>query len=166
MNFCPTCGLDRQMVAPALPCPRCGTGAAAHVPQQYVPQAPHPQASPPPPKRSGVGRPLALLVVIGASYFLYYRQTHQRVVDDHSVIEDGRTLSYKLPEGDYEARVTATKDGVKLKWVGAECAGTRRPVESVMSRCSLPMGGQLVVENPSTLGLGASTTATVVVVER
>lgn len=56
--------------------------------------------------------------------------------------------------------MTASGDGATVKWVGSGCPGSE--VEKQYSvACEMTQTGQLIVENPSTFGMGATTTVTI-----
>lgn len=82
------------------------------------------------------------------------------VVDTRVSLRDGERVAYRLEPGKYRVEITADKDGASVQWVGANCPSSRaNPTYSGL--CELPSIGQVVVENPTTFGLGASSSVTI-----
>jgi hypothetical protein len=84
----------------------------------------------------------------------------QVVVDWHGVLKDGERISWKLPAGNYRLELTASDDGDTVEWVGGNCPATR-PMTALSTSCEMTRDGQLLVTNPTTLGLGAVSMSTV-----
>ena len=85
------------------------------------------------------------------------------VYDESQTLKDGELLSLKLPEGVYRLEMTATGDGATVQWLGGNCPGVRRQTNTHEETCELTQAGQVVISNPSSLGLGASSVVTVVI---
>lgn len=82
------------------------------------------------------------------------------VVDELEILADGASKIYKLDPGSYKVEMTASNDGAQVRWVGASC-GSSGQVTDLETACSLDKTGQLVVENPTEFGQGASTSVTI-----
>lgn len=82
------------------------------------------------------------------------------VVDALETIKDGGSISWKVPAGRYQLDMTSTSPGAGVEWIGASC-GAAQEVKTYAGRCELESTGQLVVNNPTTLGLGDPVTVTV-----
>lgn len=83
------------------------------------------------------------------------------VADELVSIEDGHFNAFKLDPGTYKVELTASGDGVIVKWVGSSCPGADRQTKTYSITCEMTQTGQLVLENPTALGTGATTTVTV-----
>ena len=81
------------------------------------------------------------------------------VIDELEVFKDGSWKSWKLDRGNYFLELTASNDGVTIDWIGGMC-GKTAPVNRTSTVCLMPDGGQIVVENPTTFGLGKSVSVT------
>jgi len=86
--------------------------------------------------------------------------TDQVVVNWHGVLKDGERMSWKLPAGNYRLELTASNDGDTVEWLGGNCPATQ-PMTALATSCEMPRDGQLLVTNPTTLGLGAASMTTV-----
>jgi hypothetical protein len=82
------------------------------------------------------------------------------VVDALEILKDGAMKVYKLDPGSYKVELTASNDGAQVRWIGANC-GSSGQVTSLDTACSLDRTGQLLIENPTEYGQGASTSVTV-----
>jgi hypothetical protein len=82
------------------------------------------------------------------------------VVDELVVLKDGCSRTFKLEPGSYRLELTASDDGASVEWIGGSCPPTGE-MKSLTSLCRLNSTGQLIVKNPSALGLGASTSCTI-----
>ncbi len=84
------------------------------------------------------------------------------VYDQTITIAEGQQLSVILPAGSYRADITSNNRGVVVSWVGGACA-TSTEVKAYSGTCNLSIKGQLLVLNPTVLGLGGDEVATVLV---
>jgi hypothetical protein len=82
------------------------------------------------------------------------------VIDTQISLEEGKRVSYRLEPGRYRIEMTADKDGASITWVGTDCATTGERT-SYSGLCEFPVIGQVVIENPTFLGLGAGTSVTI-----
>lgn len=82
------------------------------------------------------------------------------VIDELESLKDGQFVAWKLDPGTYKVEMTASEDGTAVKWEGAPCppSGQTKHLSTI---CELKQTGQIVVENPTALGLGSGTTVTV-----
>lgn len=92
-----------------------------------------------------------LLAVLGAD---------QVIVDKMFTLKDGEYMSFKLDEGTYKVEMTASGDGAAVKWVGCSCPGSTGEQQTFTTICELKNQGQLLVENPTVFGQGASSIVT------
>ena len=86
--------------------------------------------------------------------------TDRVVVELSNWLDDGASVSWKLDPGTYRLELTANSDGVTAEWVGGSCPKTQ-PMRELTMTCEMTRTGQLVVTNPTTLGLGAHVSTTV-----
>lgn len=82
------------------------------------------------------------------------------VVDQLVVLKDGESRIWKMDPGSYKIELTASDDGAAVKWVGANCLDSGQ-VKSLSTTCKFDQTGQMVVENPTAFGMGASVSVTV-----
>ncbi len=82
------------------------------------------------------------------------------VMDQLLVLKDGESNIFKLSPGSYRLELTASNDGASVEWIGGECQPIPQ-TKSMTSHCRLSKTGQLIISNPTALGLGASTSCTV-----
>ena len=85
------------------------------------------------------------------------------VYDESQTLNDGDLLSLELAQGIYRLEMTATGDGATVDWLGGMCPGVGRQVNTHKEICELTQAGQVVITNPSSLGLGAPSMVTVVI---
>jgi hypothetical protein len=88
----------------------------------------------------------------------------QTIVDTQVTLKDGERVSYALDAGRYRIELTADKDGASVTWLGADCpaSGERN---SYSGLCELKGNGQVVIENPTSFGLGAGSIVTVKIIK-
>lgn len=108
---------------------------------------------------AAVGEIFLLLIVVGL-FMDAGEPSDIVVVDDLEVLSDGESRIHKLDPGSYKVEMTASNDGAQICWIGANC-GTSGEATTLETAYSLPRTGQLVVENPTAYGQGASTSVTV-----
>jgi hypothetical protein len=82
------------------------------------------------------------------------------VFDKLESLKDGEELSYKLDPGTYKVDVTASNDGVTVKFIGCSCPGATTETQSFSSICQFAQTGQVAVDNPTVFGSGAGSTVT------
>ena len=82
------------------------------------------------------------------------------VVDWANWLADGSQTSWRLQPGTYRLQMTASGDGASVEWVGTNCPRASESRNVAMS-CELNQPGQLIVGNPTVLGLGTSASVTV-----
>lgn len=83
------------------------------------------------------------------------------VVDKIEAVKDGAGISYKLEPGTYKVAVTASDDGVTVKFIGCACPGATSETQNFSTICELNQTGQVMIDNPSVFGAGAGSTVTV-----
>lgn len=104
---------------------------------------------------AGFGVFMFLLILIA-----FLMPSDRVVADQLVVLQDGESRIWKLDPGSYKVEMTASDDGALVRWVGSSC-GASRQVSELMTVCRLEKTGQVIVENPTGLGLGASSSVTV-----
>lgn len=85
------------------------------------------------------------------------------VLDKLEWLKDGEQYAFKLDPGTYKVDMTASGDGASFEWVGSSCPGSGQ-TKSFSSMCELTSTGQLLIKNPTTLGLGDPVSVTVKVI--
>lgn len=101
------------------------------------------------------GALMLLLIIVGL-----VTPSDQVVVDELTVLKDGESRIWKLEPGSYKVEMTASDDGAAIRWIGSSC-GASGQVRELQTACRLEKTGQLIVENPTEFGVGASVSATV-----
>ena len=81
-------------------------------------------------------------------------------MDSLESLSDGEFKAWKLDPGMYKVEMTASGDGANVKWVGSSCPGSGQTTE-YSSICEMKQTGQFIIENPTTLGMGAASTVTI-----
>lgn len=87
----------------------------------------------------------------------------QKVIDEFRKLGEGQELLWKMPAGRYRVRATASDKGLKIKWVGADCASSPKEVKVYDDTCEVSSEAQLIVENPTGFGFGPSEQVSVTV---
>lgn len=82
------------------------------------------------------------------------------IADQAQWLGDGAAIAYKLEPGIYKLEMTASSDGAAVEWVGTSCPGTNE-TKSFSVICEIPSLGQVIVKNPTLLGLGATSSVSV-----
>lgn len=84
----------------------------------------------------------------------------QKVKREPLLLSDGARLNFTLGRGNYEAEVKVrsgnTQYGVTLNWVGGRGCQDHPEAQEITSRCTIDTTGAMIIENPTTLGLGPS----------
>jgi len=106
-------------------------------------------------------KPVAIMVVLISA--IACSALGLPVFDESETLKDGEFMSVKLPQGVYRLEMTATGDGATVEWLGGKCLGADRQTNTHEETCELTQAGQVVIANPSSLGLGASSVVTVVI---
>jgi hypothetical protein len=83
------------------------------------------------------------------------------VVDAMKSLKDGTGVSFKLDPGTYKVDVTASDDGVTVRFIGCSCPGAEKETQNFSTICQLTQTGQVTIDNPSVFGTGAGSTVTV-----
>ncbi len=83
------------------------------------------------------------------------------VVNEMKSIADGGGYSYKLEPGTYKVDVTASNDGVTVKFIGCSCPGVDKETQNFSTICELSQTGQVTIDNPTMFGSGSGSTVTV-----
>jgi hypothetical protein len=76
------------------------------------------------------------------------------VIDEQQTISEGGQVSYQLPAGTYDATITSSNNGVVISWPGGSNCPSSAETKSYSGTCLIPASGQLVITNPTLLGLG------------
>ena len=82
----------------------------------------------------------------------------QRIKHEPLLLNDGARVSYALTKGNYEVAISvksgASTYGVTLDWIGGDGCEDHSESQEFTSRCRITSAGSLVIENPTTFGLG------------
>ena len=105
------------------------------------------------------GALMILLIIIGL-----VAPSDTVVVDQLVVLQEGESQIWKLDTGSYKVEMTASDDGAQVRWIGSSC-GASGQVKELQMACPLETTGQLIVENPTEFGMGASVSVTVKVTQ-
>lgn len=74
------------------------------------------------------------------------------VINESKVLRGGTTTSYALDAGTYTVEVTSSNMGVLIEWLGASnCVGSYYLTRLYKERCTMSVGGQVVIKNPTTI---------------
>jgi flavin-binding protein dodecin len=87
------------------------------------------------------------------------RATWAKVLETQGRLRDGEQTSWPIKRGMYRVRMTATNNGGRVKWIGADCKASPE-TQAFTTTCFVADDSQLVIENPTKLGLGAATAFT------
>jgi len=82
------------------------------------------------------------------------------IIDELITLDDGQSRIFKLDPGRYKLDITASNDGVSVEWLGSSCPKSDQKKEYSLI-CEMPKDGQLIISNPTVLGLGRSSTVTI-----
>lgn len=82
------------------------------------------------------------------------------VVDKAMWLNDGQAIFWSMEPGRYKLEMTASADGASVEWIGASCPGTGE-VKQFSTICDMQQTGQVIIKNPTVLGLGANTSVTI-----
>ena len=75
------------------------------------------------------------------------------VINESKVLRGGTTTSYALDAGTYTVEVTSSNMGVLVEWLGSSnCVGSHYLTRLYKERCTMHVGGQVVIKNPVTVG--------------
>jgi len=83
------------------------------------------------------------------------------VLDKIESIADGHGFAWKLDPGTYKVDLTASNDGVTIKFIGCSCPGASQQTQTFSTICELTQTGQVAIDNPSMFGTGPGSTVTV-----
>ncbi len=81
-------------------------------------------------------------------------------IDQFEQLKDGESRTFRVRAGSYRLQVTATADGAGVTWAGPQCQNAKE-TRVYDSNCTLDQDGQLTISNPTTFGLGATSTVTI-----
>lgn len=96
---------------------------------------------------------LTLIAFAGCDKVNSMLATDAVVVDKATQLEDGRGIYWNIEPGRYKIELNSTSDGANIEWVGASCPGANE-VKQYSIMCDMPTNGQVIVKNPTILGLG------------
>ena len=102
-----------------------------------------------------------LVLIIGLALLAGCSMPDRVILDQLTDVGEGKFVAYKMEPGVYKVEVTASQDGVVVRWEGCSCPGSGKETKSFATICELKQTGQLVIENPTAFGLGAGSTVTV-----
>ena len=76
------------------------------------------------------------------------------------LLSDGGRINYALTQGNYEVEVKVRSGssayGVTLSWVGGRHCENKGEAQEITARCTIDTAGALIIENPTSFGLGPS----------
>ena len=78
------------------------------------------------------------------------------VINKQLTIDEGDQLSYQLSAGTYDATITSSNHGITVSWLGGSSCSNSGETKTYSGMCNIEKSGQLVITNPTTLGLGGS----------
>jgi len=88
------------------------------------------------------------------------------VVNWLGVLGEGQSITWSLNSGTYRLELTSTPNGAGVTWTPGTGCQNFSEVTAYAFSCTLPINGQLKVNNPTTLGLGPSESVTVKVIKQ
>lgn len=101
-----------------------------------------------------------VLLLAFAFVFAYGCDNIDRAISTDTVIlekamqlQDGGGASWNLQAGRYKLELSSANDGANVEWVGSSCPGASG-VQQYSVLCDMPTNGQLIIKNPTLLGLG------------
>lgn len=77
------------------------------------------------------------------------------IIDKATQLDDGRGISWSIKHGRYKLDLTSINGGANVEWVGATCPGGN-DITQYSLMCDMPTNGQLIIKNPTFLGLGSA----------
>ena len=83
------------------------------------------------------------------------------IINEVQTLQEGTQLSYPMVAGNYLAEITSSNNGVVISWPGGANCATSPEVKTYSSSCVLTSQGQLVIVNPTLLGLGGAEIVTI-----
>jgi hypothetical protein len=87
------------------------------------------------------------------------------VYEKIETLRDGGSLSMAVMPGKYRVHMTATDDGAHVEWVGAAALPPACPkmTNTYTGEGRFDQTGQVVVNNPTTFGMGKTVTVTMTI---
>jgi hypothetical protein len=106
---------------------------------------------------------VGLVLLIGIAACGGGDDSGDKVLDTTETLSEGVSHSYTLEPGTYQASITSSNNGVTVQWLGGSGSGCAGSGESKVysATCTLSIKGQLIVKNPTLLGLGGSEIVTI-----
>ncbi|TSC23139.1 hypothetical protein [Corallococcus sp. Z5C101001] len=94
----------------------------------------------------------------------------RKVRSEPLLLNDGRRVSWSLNQGHYEieAQVRSTdgsRHGITLAWVGGTHCQDAAEAQLLRSECTIENTGSVIIENPTTFGLGPAADGVVAMYE-
>jgi hypothetical protein len=78
------------------------------------------------------------------------------LIDKQVTVSEGTQVAYSLSAGKYYATITSSNNGVIISWPGSSNCPTSSETTYYSASCVIQASGQLVINNPTLLGLGGS----------
>ena len=107
---------------------------------------------------------VAMIIVLTAALFSIAcsaLSTDTVVYEELDILKDGNSFSIgPLDAAIYRLELTASGDGAAVEWIGGNCRGTNE-ARLHTEECDLRQTGQVRVSNPTTFGMGKSSSVTV-----
>lgn len=80
-------------------------------------------------------------------------------------IEEGMYVSLSLDPATYRTEITSSNNGVVVSWVGGNSCVASKETKTYAMSCQLNIKGQILITNPTLLGLGGTEIVTVKVIK-
>lgn len=109
-------------------------------------------------------RLLVLGLVMSLMFIIACGESDQVVVDVFESLVDGAERSYSLESGTYRLELTATGDGASVEWLGGDCPSSGGQTQTYSATCDMTQAGQVVISNPTSLGLGAASSVSLKII--
>ncbi len=99
-----------------------------------------------------------VMLTAGDAVASYTVRVVRKIKADPVLLNDGARIAYSLDQGKYEAEVKVASSGghgVTLQWVGGkEDCKPHFEAQEIRSICTIDNAGSMVIENPTTFGMG------------
>lgn len=79
-------------------------------------------------------------------------------------IPERNYVTVPLPTGSYKAEISASNNGVTVEWVGGTNCANSGETKAYSGFCNMSQKGQIVITNPSVLGLGGDEITTIKII--
>jgi hypothetical protein len=87
------------------------------------------------------------------------------VFNEVRTVPEGNYVTIALPTSNYRAEISSSNNGVKVEWVGGTNCVNSGEVKTYMNTCAMVQKGQIVITNPTMLGLGGDEVVTIKIIK-